>query len=121
MVVRGGQIGLTFGWKTVQVIKNQMFTDNLLITHIHYFNHKIRLRKIEIISINKMKKKKFTSEIEKNGLLSFLDIKTSCKKFVPSVYFKPIFCGIFKKFKSFIPQIYKSGSFGLFCNFESFN
>ena len=54
---------------------------------------------------------KFTLEIEKNGSLSFLDVKISREnnKFVTSVYRKPTFTGVFTNFESFIPDIYKRG------------
>ena len=50
------------------------------------------------------KNKKFTSEIEENGSLSFLDIKISREnnKFLTSVYRKPTFSGVFTNFESFI-------------------
>ena len=60
--------------------------------------------------LNKQHKSiKFTSEIEENGSLSFLDIKISCEnnKFVTSVYCKPTFSGVFTNFESFVPDIYK--------------
>ena len=55
------------------------------------------------------KNKKFTSEIEENGSLSFLDIKISREnnKFVTSIYRKPTFSGVFTNFESFIRDIYK--------------
>ena len=54
---------------------------------------------------------KFTSEIEGNGSLSFLDIKISREnnKFVTSVYRKPTFSAVLTNFESFIPDICKSG------------
>ena len=60
---------------------------------------------------NQHKNIKFTSEIEENGSLSFLDIKISREnnKFVASVYLKPTFSGVFTNFESFIPDIYKCG------------
>ena len=54
--------------------------------------------------LNKQHKNiKFTSEIEENGLLSFLDIKISREnnKFVTSVYRKPTFSGLSV---TFIPE-----------------
>ena len=82
--------------------------------------------------INKQHKNiKFTSEIEENGSLSFLDIKISREnnKFVTSVYRKPTFTGVFTNFESFIPDIYKRGlietllhrSFRLCSNYENFH
>ena len=60
--------------------------------------------------LNKQHKNiKFTSEIEENGSLSFLDIKISHEnnKFVTSVYRKPTFSEIFTNFESFIRNLYK--------------
>ena len=96
--------------------------------HFYYFDQRITLRNLKIISINSIK---FTSEIEENGLLSFLDIKISREnnKFVTSVYRKPTFSGVFTNFESFIPDIYKRGlietllhrSFRLCSNYENFH
>ena len=95
---------------------------------VRYFDQRITLRNLEIISINNIK---FTSEIEENGLLSFLDIRISREnnKFVTSVYRKPTFSWVFTNFKSFIPDIYKHGlvetllhrNFRLCSNYENFN
>ena len=72
----------------------------------------------------------FTSAIEENGLLSFLDIKISREnKFVTSVYRKPTFTGVFTNFQSFLPDIYNRGlietllhrSFRLCSNYENFH
>ena len=88
---------------------------------MHYFNF--------IISINYIKTK-FTSEIEENDSVSFLDIKMNLEnnKFVTSVYRKPTFTEMFTNFESFVPDIYKSGlietllhrSFRLCSNYENF-
>ena len=53
----------------------------------------------------------FTSKIEGNGSLSFLDITITCEnnKFVTSVYRKPTFSGVFTNFESFIPEMQKRG------------
>ena len=120
----------TFGWKTALVISNQLFIDDLLMIHFHYFDQRITLRNLQIISINN-RKTKFTSEIEEIGSLSFLDIKISREnnKFVTSVYRKPTFSGVFTNFESFIPDIYKRGlietllhrSFRLCSNYENFH
>ena len=50
----------------------------------------------------------FTSEMEQNGLLSFLDIKINREKnkFVTLFYRKPTFSGLFKNFESFILKCY---------------
>ena len=60
--------------------------------------------------LNKQHKNiKFTSEIEENGSLSFLDITITREnnKFVTSVYRKTIFSGVFTNFQSFIPKMNK--------------
>ena len=51
----------------------------------------------------------FTSELEKDGKLPFLDIEIlrSNGKFSTSVYRKPTFTGLFTSFHSFIPLAYK--------------
>ena len=51
----------------------------------------------------------FTSDIENNGKLPFLDIDISRShgKFTTSVYRKPTFTGLFTNFHSFIPLSYK--------------
>ena len=81
--------------------------------------------------LNKQHKNiKFTSEIEENGSLSFLDIQIGREnnKFVTSVYRKPTFSGVFTNFESFIRDIYKRElietlfhrSFRLCSNYENF-
>ena len=51
----------------------------------------------------------FTSELEKDGKLPFLDVEIfrSSAKFSASVYRKPTFTGLFTYFHSFIPLAYK--------------
>ena len=51
----------------------------------------------------------FTTEIERDGKLPFLDIDIfrSDRKFATSVYRKPTFTGLFTNFNSFIPLAYK--------------
>ena len=51
----------------------------------------------------------FTSELEKDGKLPFLDVEISRSngKFSTSVYRKPTFTGLFTHFHSFIPLAYK--------------
>ena len=51
----------------------------------------------------------FTTEIERDGKLPFLDIPISRSesKFATSVYRKPTFTGLFTNFNSFIPLVYK--------------
>ena len=54
---------------------------------------------------------KFTSEIEENNSISFLDIKINRDniRFLTSVYRKPTFSGVFTNFDSYIPLSYKPG------------
>ena len=54
---------------------------------------------------------KFTSEVEIDNLLAFLDIKVirSGAAFLTSVYRKPTFSGVYTNFNSFLPDIYKTG------------
>ena len=74
---------------------------------------------------------KFTSEIEENNSIFFLDIKINRgnNRFLISVYRKPTFSGVFTNFDSYIPLSYKSGlissllyrAFKLCSNFEIFH
>ena len=73
----------------------------------------------------------FTVEKENVGSLSFLDVKICRKngKFVTSVYRKPIFCGVFTNYESFIPTYQKREllrtllhrSFSICCDFKTFH
>ena len=49
----------------------------------------------------------FTSEVEKDDLLTFLDIKVirSDTTFITSVYRKPTFSGVYTNYNSFLPFI----------------
>ena len=64
----------------------------------------------------------FSTEQEKNGKLSFLDIKVSREKgkIVTTVYKKPTFSGLHSHFESFLPTIYKFGMFYtlVYCYFK---
>ena len=76
--------------------------------HFYLFNQRITFKNY----LDKQhKNKKFTSQIDENGSLSFLHIKISCEniKFVTSVYHQPTFSGVFTDFKSFMQDIYKRG------------
>ena len=74
---------------------------------------------------------KFTSEIEENNYMYFLDIKITkeLNSFSTSVYRKPTFSGLFTNFDSFIPLSYKTGliwsllyrAFSLCSSFELFH
>ena len=73
----------------------------------------------------------FTSELEKDGKLPFLDVEIfrSNGKFSTSVYRKPTFTGLFTNFHSFIPLAYKRSLvscllhriFNLCSNYENFH
>ena len=74
---------------------------------------------------------KFTSEVEENNSISFLDIKINrdLNSFCTSIYRKPTFSGVFTNFESFIPLSYKTGliltllyrAFKLCSSFEIFH
>ena len=51
----------------------------------------------------------FSSELEKDGKLPFLDVEItrSNGRFSTSVYRKPTFSGLFPNFHSFVPSVYK--------------
>ena len=94
----------------------------MLMTLFYFFKISIKLKNSNI---------KFTSEIEMNKSLSFLDIKIvrENNKFTTSVYRKPTFSGVFTNFESFIPNSYKYAliftllqrAFKLCSNFELFH
>ena len=54
---------------------------------------------------------RFTSELEEDNILPFLDIKVIRfgDGFATSVYRKPTFSGVYTNYSSFLPEIYKSG------------
>ena len=54
---------------------------------------------------------KFTYEVESDNTLPFLDINIchSNGSFLTSVYYKPMFTGIFTNFEKFLPITYKKG------------
>ena len=53
----------------------------------------------------------FSSELENDDVLAFLDIKVirSNGCFLTSVYRKPTFSGVYTNYNSFLPEIYKTG------------
>ena len=53
----------------------------------------------------------FTSELEENNSLPFLDVYVhrGSSNFTTSVYRKPTFSGVYTHYTSYIPQIYKTG------------
>ena len=42
----------TFRWKTVLLISNQLFTDDSLMIHFYFFEQRIMLKSLRIISNN---------------------------------------------------------------------
>ena len=75
------------------------------------FRTKDRVEKFKSYLNKQHKNIKFTSEIEENGSLSFLDITITREnnKFVTSVYRKPTFSGVFTNFEKFIQEMHKRG------------
>ena len=73
----------------------------------------------------------FTSEIESENSLAFLDVFVTrvIDRFVTSVYRKPTFSGVYTNYDSYIPQVYKAGllytlihrSFSICSSWESFH
>ena len=102
------------------IIYRRFLDDTFLL-----FRSKDHVEKFRNYLNKQHKNKKFTSEIEENGSLSFLDIKISREnnKFVTSVYRKPTFSGVFTNFESFIflKVNLLHRSFRLCSNYERFS
>ena len=102
------------------IIYRRFLDDTFLL-----FRSKDHVEKFRNYLNKQHKNKKFTSEIEQNGSLSFLDIKISREnnKFVTSVYRKPTFSGVFTNFESFIflKVNLLHRSFRLCSNYERFS
>ena len=100
----------TFGWKTVLPISNQLLTEDSLKIRL-LFRTKDHVEKFKNYLNKQHKNIKFTSEIEENGSLLFLDITITreIKKFETSVYRKLTISGVFTNFESFIPKLGKRG------------
>ena len=108
------------------IVSRRFVDDTFLI-----FRSKDHVEKFRNYLNKQHKNIKFTSEIEENGSLSFLDININREnyKFVTSVYHKPIFSGVFTNFESFIPDMYKRelietllhNSFRLCSNYDNFH
>ena len=117
----------------VKALNNLVKNKDLLMIHFHSFEQRIMLKSLKrmVYIIKQDKNTKFTSEIEENGSLSFLDIIITREnnKFVTSVYRKPTFSGVFTNFESFIPEMHKRGlietllqrSFRLCSSYENFH
>ena len=108
-------------------MKYRRFVDDTFLL----FQSKDHVQKFRNYLNKQYKNITFTSEIEENCSLSFLDIKISRENniFVTSVYRKPTFSGVFTNFQSFIRDIYNHGlietllhrSFRLCSNYENFH
>ena len=96
------------------------------------FRTKDNVEKFKNLANNKQHKNiKFTSEIEEDGSLTFLDITITCEnnRLVTSVYRKPAFSDVFKNFGRFIPEMHQLGltetllhrSFRLCSSYENFH
>ena len=81
-------------------MKYRRFVDDTFLL----FQSKDHVQKFRNYLNKQYKNITFTSEIEENRSLSFLDIKISREnnKFVTSVYRKPTFSGVFTNFESSI-------------------
>ena len=88
-------------WKTVFLISKQLFTDDSLMLRFYSLT-KDHVEKIKHYLNKQHKNKKFTSKIEEDSSLSFLDITISREnnKFVTSVYRGASFSSIFTNFES---------------------
>ena len=75
------------------------------------FNNQEQVERFKAYMNTRHPNMKFTSELESDNLLAFLDIKVirSDTSFITSVYRKPTFSGEYANFNSFLPDIYKSG------------
>ena len=75
------------------------------------FDNLVQVERFKAYMNTRHKKMKFTSEIEENEILPFLDIKVihEASAFITSVYRKPTFRGVYTNYNSFIPLIYKTG------------
>ena len=89
-----------------RIIYRRFVDDTFLL-----FQSKDHIEKFRNFLNKQHKNMKFTSEIDGNRSLSFLDtaISREDNKFATSVYRKPTFSRVFTNFESFIPDIYKRG------------
>ena len=74
-------------------------------------DNKEQLEKFKLYLNSKHININFTSEIEKDGKLPFLDmlIDRNTGKIQTSIYRKPTFTGVYTHFHSFLPSVYKFG------------
>ena len=86
------------------IVYRQFIDDTFLL-----FQSKDHVEKFKIYLSKQHKNLTFTSEVEENALLSFLDITISYEnnKFVTLVYCKLTFKDIFTSFESFLPNTHK--------------
>ena len=116
----GSSLGPTFGnfflsyhesiwlkncpWEFEPVIYKRCVDDTFFL-----FRSKYHIEKFQCYLNWKYPNIKFTSEIEENNSISFLDIKITRanNSFSTSIYRKVTFSGVFTNFESFIPGSYK--------------
>ena len=84
--------------------------EGMLMILLYFLNHMNLLTRFANMS-SKHQNINFTVEQENINSLSFLDVKICRKnrKFVSSVYWKPIFSGVFNNYESFILTYQKRG------------
>ena len=121
----------TFGWKTVLPISKPVVYRKFVDDTVLLFRTTDHVEKFKIYLNKQHKNIKFTSEIEENGSLSFLDITITRvnSKFVTSFYRKPRISHVFTNFESFMPEMDKREliktflyrSFRLCSNYENFH
>ena len=75
------------------------------------FSHQDHLARFKDYMNSCHQNMRFTSELENDDVLAFLDIKVirSNGCFLTSVYRKPTFSGVYTNYNSFLPEIYKTG------------
>ena len=108
---------IKFDSKIVPVSLNLSFKNDMLMTFL-LFRSKDHIGKFRCYLNCQHPNIKFTSEIDKNNSISFLDIKITRmnNSFSTSIYGKVTFSGVFANFESFIPVSYKSNLvFTLLC------
>ena len=92
----------------------QLSTDHLLMIHFYYFNQRILLKNLKIISRKKQNKiktnKKFNLNWGKRFPVLSLYNNQPKKKSATSIHGKPTFSGVFTNFKIFILHICRNVS-----------
>ena len=95
-----------FAFKIVLLNLNLLSIEGTLMINSYFFARNTTFQNY----LNRQHKNiRFTSEIENENSISFLDIKIRRDNniFTTSVYYKPTFSGVYTNFGSFIPKSYK--------------